>query len=449
MPIRKVFTNPVTYDYIATCVIIITICFSVSYFDFHFAAMLQHRSIIILAAVILLNVFYNGDCGEYTISSDKGPFAEQVINIIANSTGERSNTILVSSGNYSATSGNMNNFIAFRNISILKHPNSLGPVNITCLNFITVSHNGIGFENSVNVFISGLNFMNCGITTAGLYFYNTTNLTIVNSTFHYNLENGIQIVSGNNIRIIDCHFSHNVGSQPDNNSRLITKTNVNATGGVGLGVLFVNQSNVSLSIINCNFTENISYRTVNFSNDARPFAFIPSGNGGGLDIQMDKVTNLHAQVIDCNFYKNIAIHQGGGIVISVIDSTNNTVNISGSNFTGNKALGYFLREYNQTIDLNNISDFDIDDFIDGVNSEFSDFDKLLPGHIKTPNLYAKLRSTGGFGGAIAMSFYENASYNELFVTDSNFSENLAIIAGTIGFTVRDEGAFLNRAVINK
>ena len=410
--------------------------------------MLLHRSIIVLAAVILLNVLYKGDCSEYTISPDKGPFAEQVINITANTTGETSITILVSSGTYIATSGNLNNFIALQNINILKHPNSLNPVNIMCLNFTTVSHNGIGFENSVNVFISGLNFMNCGITTAGLYFYNTTNLTIVNSTFHHNSENGIQIVSGNNIRIINCHFFRNIGSQPDNASRLVTKTNVNATGGVGLGLLFVNQSNVSLSVINCNFTENVSYRTVNFSNDSRPFAFIPSGNGGGLDIQMDKVINLHVQVIDCNFYKNIAIHQGGGIVISVIDTVNSTVNISGSNFIGNKALGYYLREYNQTIDLNNINDFDIDGFIDDVNSEFSDVDKLLP-HIKTPNLYAKLQSSGGFGGAIAMSLYENAAYNELFVTDSYFSENLAIIAGTIGFAVRDEGAFLNRAVINK
>ena len=369
------------------------------------------------------------------------------INITANATGDRFITILVSSGNYIATNGSINNFIALQNINILKNPNSLDPVNIMCLNFVTVSHNGIGFENAANIFISGLNFMNCGITTAGLYFYNTTNLTIVDSTFHHNLENGIQIISGNNIRIINCHFSRNIGSQPDNASRLVTKTNVNATGGVGLGLLFVNQSNVSLSVINCTFIENISYRTVNFSNDTRPFAFIPSGNGGGLDIQMDKVTNLYAQVIDCNFYKNTAIHQGGGIVISVIDSINSTVNISGSKFIGNKALGYLLREYNQTIDLNNITDLDIDNFINDIISKFSDVNKLLP-DINT-NSYAELQSSGGLGGAIAMSLYENAAYNELFVTDSHFSDNLAIYAGTIGFAVCDEGAFLNRAVITK
>ena len=410
--------------------------------------MLLHTFITVLAAVILPNMIHKVNCSEYTISPDKGPFAEQVININASATGDGFVTILVSSGNYNATNGNINNFIAFQNINISKHPNSLDPVNIMCSNFVKVSHNGIGFENSVNISISGLNFMNCGITTAGLYFYNTTNLSIVDSTFHHNLENGIQIVSGNNIKITNCHFYRNIGLQPDNASRLVTKTNVNATGGVGLGLLFVNQSNVSLSVINCTFTENISYRTVNFSNDARPFAFIPSGNGGGLDIQIDKVTNLYAQIIDCHFYKNTAIHQGGGIVISVIDSVNSTVNISGSSFIGNKALGYLLREYNQTIDLNNINDFDIDDFINGVHSKFSDVNRLLP-DINTPNPYAKLESSGGFGGAIAMGLYENAAYNELFVTDSYFSENLAIFAGTIGFAVRDEGAFLNRAVITK
>ena len=41
--------------------------------------MLLHRSITALAAVILLNVVYEVNCSEYTISSDKGPFSEQVI----------------------------------------------------------------------------------------------------------------------------------------------------------------------------------------------------------------------------------------------------------------------------------------------------------------------------------------------------------------------------------
>ena len=427
-----------------TCICIIIIFSKIS--DFYIVAMLLPGYICILAATILLNVIHQVKCGEYIISPDKGPFAEQVINITTNAVGDGVITILVSSGNYNATNGNINNFIGFQNINILKHPGSSDPVNIRCSSFITVSHNGIGFENSVNVFISGLNFMNCGVTTAGLYFYNATNLSIVDSIFHHNLQNGIQTVSGNDIKIINCQFFRNIGLQPDNASRLVTKTNANATGGVGLGSLFVNQSNVSLSVINCTFTENISYRTVNFSNDARPFAFIPTGNGGGLDIQMDKVANLYAEVIDCHFYKNAAIHQGGGIVISVIDSVNSTVNVSGSKFIGNKALGYLLREYNRTVDLDNINDFDIDDFINGVN--LNNVIKLLP-DIDTPNLYAELEGSGGFGGAIAMGFYENAAYNKLYVANSYFSENFAIFAGTIGFAVRDEGAFFNKAIINK
>ena len=410
--------------------------------------MLQYGSII-LVTVILLNAMFNIKCEEYTISPDNGTFAEQVINVTntANNSGDKFITILVYSGNYTATNGSLQNFIAFQNVNISKHPKSSDPVNVMCLDYITASHNGIGFENSVNIHISGLNFMNCGITTAGLYFYNITNLSIADSTFNHNLENGIQIVSGNNIKIINCHFFHNIGLQLDDASRLVTKTNVNATGGVGLGLLLVNLSNVSISIINCNFTDNISYRTVNFSSDTRPFAFIPSGNGGGLDIQVDKITNLYAEIFNCGFYGNIAIHQGGGIIITMIDSVNSRVNVSGSRFIGNKALGYLLKNYNRTVDLDNINDFDIDDFIHSINSKLN-IDELLR-DINAPNAFATLQDSGGFGGAIAMTIYENAAYNELFVTDSYFSKNLAIFAGTIGFAVRDEGAVLNRAVITK
>ena len=411
--------------------------------------LLQRQSVIFLAAVILLNIINEVKCSEYTytVSPDKGPFTDQVLNITGNS--PRFITILVPSGNYTATNGSPNNFISFQNVNILKHPNSSDPINIMCPNLSNVSYNGVGFENSVNILISGLNFMKCGVITAGLYFYNTTNLTITNSTFHHNVENGIQIIAGNNIKIFNCHFYRNVGLQPDNSSRLVTRLNINATGGVGLGLLFVNLSDVLLSVINCTFSDNISYRTVNFSNDTRPFAFIPSGNGGGLDIQMDKVTNLYAQITDCYFYKNIAIHRGGGIVITAVDSINSTINVSKSKFIGNKALGYLLRNFNDTIDTKDFSN--IDEFIDSVNSNFIDITELFP---DTPNQYADLSKSGGFGGAIAMGLYENAAYNELRVTDSFFSENLAIFAGTIGFAVRDslsnvDGAFLNRAVISK
>ena len=151
----------------------------------------------------------------------------------------------------------------------------------------------------------------------------------------------------------------------------------------------------------------------------------------------------YAQVTDCNFYKNTAIHQGGEIVITVVDSVNSTINVSASNFIGNKALGYFLRNFNGTVDFNNI-----DSFIDDVNLNFANISAMLP------NTSTDLYSSGGFGGAIAMSLYENAVYNELVVTDSYFVENLAIFAGSIGFIVRDslsdvDSAFLNRAIISK
>lgn len=404
--------------------------------------MLLQRFMLIIVTTLSVT---SSEKSFYTVSPDKGPFTNQIIDIVEN-TGNSFITILVLSGNYTTTNGSFNNFIAFQNINILRHPNSSDPVNIMCPEFITVSHNGIGFENCINVFISGLNFMNCGVTTSGLYFYNTTNLTITDSVFHHNLENGIQIISGNNIKIMNCNFYRNIGLQSDNSSRLITWSNVNATGGVGLGLLIVNQSDLSLSVINCTFMDNLSYKTIDFSNDTRPFAFIPSGSGGGLDIQIDKVANLYAEVVGCYFYKNTAIHQGGGIVIIVIDSVNSTVSVSGSKFVGNRALGHLLRTLNETIE-----DYNIDDFIDSINLNFLNITKFLP---DIPESFPELGNSGGSGGAISMSLYENAAYNELRVANSYFSQNFAIITGAVGFYVRDslasvEGAFLNRAVISK
>ena len=405
--------------------------------------------------IYLLNIINALECTEeslcYTITPDNGPFSDQII-YAANNTGNRSITILVHSGNYNATDKAAKNFINFENITIMKHPNDAEPATISCPVIITDSHfyNGVGFENCNKIFISGLSFTHCGITTSGLYFYNTTDLTINNCTFHSNLENGIQIVTGNNISLTNCHFFNNVALHNDNSSRLIGMSNVNTTGGVGFGAYFIDQTNVTISVHNCTFTENLSYKNPGFnaSADMRPYAFIPFGNGGGVDIQTARVNNLYASITDCRFHSNAAINQGGGLVMIAVDSSNNTLDVSTCEFVGNKALGYLLRSYDGIIDKSNIKDS-----VKDILTKFSNI-SLITETILTAPLNA-IPLSGGLGGGIAMSLYGQAVRNKLIVKDTTFLDNLGIITGAVGFVVRDalskieDGVDTNGAILTK
>ena len=59
--------------------------------------------------------------------------------------------------------------------------------------------------------------------------------------------------------------------QPDPPSNLIS-TNINSTGGVGLGLFFTDQSDFTVSIENCTFRDNVAYKPANYnsSKDTRP-----------------------------------------------------------------------------------------------------------------------------------------------------------------------------------
>ena len=176
--------------------------------------MLPKKSLIIFVA--MLNVLCALHCTDHSncfVEPGTKSFAEQIIEAASNNSNS-SITIMVYGGNYSATNGNTMNFIKFRNVTIKK--NDTMPVNVMCPNFTNnTSHNGIGFEHSTEIVISGLNFMKCGIVTAGLYFLNSTDILIIDSTFHHNTDCGIRIVYGSNISITNCYFYYNVGIQPD------------------------------------------------------------------------------------------------------------------------------------------------------------------------------------------------------------------------------------------
>ena len=250
---------------------------------------------------------------------------------------------------YNATDKLAKNFINFENVAIMKHPNDTKPATKSCPEIITDSRifNSVGFENCLKIFISGLSFTHYSVTTSGLYFYNTIDLIITYCTFHSNLENGIQIVTGNNISLINCHFFNNLALHNDNSSRLIGMAYNNVRRGVGFGAYFIDQTDVTISVHNYTFTENLAYKNPSFdtSGDMRPYAFIPVGNGVGIDIQTSRVNNLYASITDCCFLNNAAINQGGGIVMIAVDSINNTLDVSTCEFIGNKALGYLLRSY--------------------------------------------------------------------------------------------------------
>ena len=409
----------------------------------------QWNTIIVLVTLFKLSFTFNCNQSICSVEPESKSFTEQIIEI-GKHYSNNSFTILVHAGNYT-TNNSIMNFINFTNVTMKRHPNNNTiPVNIMCPEFTTTTHNGIGFEHSTDIEISGLNFMKCGPITSGLYFRYTKNIIVTNSSFHHNSDNGIQIVYGHNISIMDCNFYSNIGLQPDNISDLITIDTY--TRGAGLGLVFRNQSNVSVTVSGCSFTNNVAYKDEHYNSSAekRPYGFIPLGNGGGIYLNLRRVQYSYTSVSNCTFHNNIGIHQGGAVVMITLNSRDNILNICGCSFIFNKVLGYFLISLNDTI---NESIDSINNFIDKISKNYSsdtfEFDLLQNPPFDT------LRSSGGFGGAIAVSLFGSVERNVLNVRNSYFKGNVAFSAGAIGFVVRDllanvgNGIDSNQAFIHK
>ena len=385
-------------------------------------------------------------------------FAEQIIEAASNNSNS-SFTVTVFGGNYNATNGNAMNFLNFKNVTIKRYDAT--PVNVICPDFTSgTTYNGIGFQHSTRIVISGLNFMKCGIVTAGLYFLNSTDVLINDSTFHHNTDCGLRVVLGNNINITNCYFYYNVGMQPDNFSQLIIN-DPSKVRGVSIGLFFENQNTTNVWIKGCNFTNNIAYKTADYnqSNEIRSYSFIPFGSGGGVYLKLNSVNNSYISISNCGFYNNTVIHQGGAIAMLPVNSINNTLDIFESTFVGNKALGYLLRSRNDTVDRTNV-----DDFVNKINQDFSlvfnpdSIDQLNSNQItdSIDQLNSnQITLTGGSGGAIAVSFFGRVEHNMLHVRNSNFSDNIAFIVGGVGFNVHgalsnvENGVNSNHALIKK
>ena len=380
-------------------------------------------------------------------------FAEQVIQA-GMKFSNRSFNILAYAGNYNATNGNFMNFINFAHVVIKRHPDNTMPVNIMCPGMgynVDLEHtDGVGFENSTDIEISGLNFMRCGAAaSAGLYFRNSFNIIIHDSVFHHNTDNGIKFLFGNNLSVINSSFYSNIGLQPDNFTDLITDGNIQLRG-VGLGLFFEDQNNISVRIEGCNFTNNIAYKAADYNSSAetRSYNFIPFGNGGGIYLKLNRANHSNINILNSNFSNNTAIHQGGAVVMIPVNSVSNTINIFGCNFVGNKVLGFVLRSLNVTVTASML-----DNFIDLVNHDFS-ITKLNKDNLKNLN-FNNFRPSGGSGGAIAVTLFGSVRHNILRVSDSCFIENGALVVGTIDFIVRDllseleDGMDSNQAYISK
>ena len=409
------------------------------------------KSIITLVAMFNLAVAFS--CSNHSVclirpKVDK-TFNEQVIEA-GKCYSNTSFTILVYAGDY-ITTKRTRNFINFTNVTIKRHPDNTKPVNIMCPEFTNTTHNGIGFLNCTDIQISGLHFMHCGPITSGLYFLYTNNIIINNSSFHHNSDNGVQIQYGDNITITNCYFYSNVGVQPDDLSDLIS--NDTFTRGAALGLNFEGQSNIRVTIDGCHFTNNIAYKDAGYNSsvETRPFGAIPFGNGAGIYLSLYRVKNSYTTVSNCNFSNNIAIHQGGAIIMIPLNSTDNVLNISGCTFTENKVLGYFLRTHNYIIKKSIDS---LKNFTSRINAIFATQENLNLDILKKIT-YSKLSSSGGSGGAIAVSLFGYVERNILLVSNSHFKDNIAFSAGAISFVVGDvlanveNGVDSNQAFIHK
>ena len=215
-----------------------------------------------------------------------------------------------------------------------------------------MTFNGVGFNHSLKIKISGLSFSRCGTISSGLYFNNTANIHISDCSFHHNVDSGLEIVNGNSITVVNCRFYFNVGMQPDDPSYLLPSP-LRVSRGAGLSLIFDQAHTKFVTLIGCNFTNNIAYKNSEYTplNDFRPYSNIPFGNGGAICLYLYKTSNVHVHVSNGKFYNNTTIHQGGGIVMLLFDSARNSLKISQCEFIGNKALGEALRSYSKTVNI--------------------------------------------------------------------------------------------------
>ena len=215
---------------------------------------------------------------------------------------------------------------------------------------VQCSHSGgLHFVSCHNFTIEGINWNGCG---AGLYMYNTSNISYQNCTFQNSLGPSLVLseVSGN-VNINNCKFTHNnyynnygtaIHYSSNDNAQLVFMIN-NCTFDYneGASIVYFYQSGTSqkyLSLENSTFNNNqgVSVYIINqqlFINGLVLFEENNATDGGGL-IAYDHVTVIFTESSVVTFNRNVANRNGGAIFIaykSVISFEQTSVAIFYSN----------------------------------------------------------------------------------------------------------------------
>ena len=288
---------------------------------------------------------------------------------------------------------------------------------------------GLTFLHSSNIEIHNISFVGCGalqnstsrdytqpamqmlMIKVGLYFYNCSNVDLYRVEVVSSQATGVVMYDTNGlVQVTSCLFYNNTAD-------------IGVPGGGGFAVEFTycspgdtacpnnytvydpgyRNTNIAAEYMftNCLFDSNVA-RSQNYTSSAGNLIFASLANhtgvgrGGGLSVYFKGVArNKLVNITNCHFINNSAVW-GGGVLVEMDDNTiNNSVLISGCNFTGNHAFYH-------------------EDF-----------------------------GTGGGGLRIATTVYfwdqtyqiSNYTRNEITVERSNFTKNKAIQGGAISFSV--------------
>ena len=296
----------------------------------------------------------------------------------------------------------------------------------------TFSCSGVTIENSK---FDNNKIISTAAGGAALYFEDSGTMTIINSNFTDNNANchggALLVREGNKLNIIDSNFRNNTAKYCGGaiwisdinaniqNSNFIENTALSEI--IGGGAIYCDETG-SLTITKSHFTNNKA-------NDANGAAIYSSGR---LDATESSFTDNNAlrgaaicinnlptaSLVNSNFTNNVA-HYGGAIY------ANATLEIRGSRFDSNRVSGN-SKEGGAIISF---ADLKITDSI--FNNNKAEGSATLGGAIYTSSSLNIQNSsfTGGsasYGGAIVLH-----EFADVFITDSNFTNNDAYVGGAI------------------
>ena len=187
---------------------------------------------------------------------------------------------------------------------------------------------GIFFLFNNNIVLVGFTILNCGFyyktdqprIQAVLIFF-SSNINITQVIFNDSVGVGLVLQQSNHvISIVDCNFSNNLCYNCHDElvtaqeKEILTKSTIESDNGGGL------------FIQNCASLNNVSIIRCQFSNNVAKF------DGGAIMVSINSNPNFVFQVINCTFLHNKAVNNGGAIGITVSKDPNDNINGSHISF---------------------------------------------------------------------------------------------------------------------